>query len=112
MQRKVLSLLSYTIEKDAKLTDVVKIVPDYAEYTSPEIRNNITEDMATIVKEQIALMTKNIDCNTFTLKCDGTRDKNNVEKFSIVLRFLYEGKVDDIYSTLQSCNMTNSMPSQ
>ena len=31
----------------------------------------------------------------FTVKCDGTRDKNNVENFSIVLRFVYKGKLHE-----------------
>ena len=96
---KFLSLLSYSIEKDPKLKDVRKTIPDYAKYTSPEIQNNIIEDMATVVKKQIALMTKNSDCNLFTLKCDGTRDNKNVEKFSIVLRFVYEGKVHELDMT-------------
>ena len=34
---KFLSLLSYTIEKYQKSNDVVKTIPDYAKYTSPEI---------------------------------------------------------------------------
>ena len=33
---KFLSLLSYTIEKDPKLKDVAKTIPDYAKYISPE----------------------------------------------------------------------------
>ena len=54
---------------------------------------NIIEDMAAVAKEQNVLMTKNSDCNMFTLKYDETRDKNNVENVSVVLRSVSEGKV-------------------
>ena len=80
---KFLSLLSYTTEKDPKLKDVVITIPNYAKHTSPEIQNNIIGDMATIVNKHIVLMRKNSDCNMFTLKCCGTRDKNNVETFQL-----------------------------
>ena len=40
-------------------------------------------------------MAKNSDCKMFTLKCDGTRDKNNVENLSVVLRFVFEGQLHE-----------------
>jgi hypothetical protein len=92
---KFLSLLSYTVEKDDKLKEIAKTIPDYAKYTSPEMQNMIIEDMAAIVKQKIVNMLKSSDCNMFTLKCDGTRDKNNVENLSVVVRFVFQGKLHE-----------------
>ena len=40
---KLLSLLSYIIEKNPQLKSVVKTIPDYAKYTSHEIQNNTSK---------------------------------------------------------------------
>jgi len=86
---KFLSPLSYTIKKDEKLKEIVKSIPDYAKYTSPEIQNMIIEDMTSIVRNKIVHMVKSSDCNMFTLKCDGIRDKNNIKNVSVVVRFAF-----------------------
>lgn len=92
---KFVSLLAYTIDKDPKLKQFVSTIPDFAKYTSPEIQNMVIDDMASIVKEKIAAMVKASDGDMFTLKCDGTRDKNNVENLSVVVRFVHNGKVHE-----------------
>ena len=44
-----LNLLSYTMQKDSKLNDNAKTIPEYAKYTSPDMQNAIIENMASIV---------------------------------------------------------------
>lgn len=77
------ALLAYTIEKDQKLKDIAKTIPENAKYTSPEIQNNIIHDMASISRDRILSMVKNSDSNCFTLKCDGTRDKTMLRIYAL-----------------------------
>jgi hypothetical protein len=103
---KFLSLLSYTIGKDPKLKEIVSSIPEFAKYTSPEIQNMIIEDMAGNVREKIAVMVKDSDGDMFTIKCDGTRDRNNVENFAVVVRFVFKGQLHE--HLLDVCKLDHS----
>ena len=46
-----LSLLNFSIKKDRRLTEIVKMVPRNATYTSHEIQNELIDVLGSIVKE-------------------------------------------------------------
>lgn len=87
-QGKFLNLFAYTIKKDEKLRLIIPTIPENAKYTSPEIQNEIVETMADMVLKQIVADIKASDAGCFTIKCDGTRDKNNVENMSLAVRYV------------------------
>lgn len=87
-QGKFLNLFAYTAKKDEKLRSILPTIPENAKYTSPEIQNEIIETMADMVLQQIVGDIKASDAGCFTIKCDGTRDKNNVENMSLAVRYV------------------------
>jgi hypothetical protein len=88
---KFLNLFAYTIKKDEKLRAIIPTLPENAKYTSPEIQNEVIEMMAEMALQQIVSEIKSSDADCYTIKCDGTRDKNNVENMSLVVRYVKDG---------------------
>ena len=89
---KFVYLLQYTIRTDTHLKSIISCIPENAKYTSPKVQNEIIDIMTIMVREKIANEIKAADADCYTLKCDGTRDKNNDESLCIVIRFVKEGK--------------------
>jgi len=87
-QGKFLNLFAYTAKKDEKLRSILPSIPENAKYTSPDIQNDIIAIMADMVLKQIVADIKASDAGCFTIKCDGTRDKNNVENMSLAVRYV------------------------
>jgi hypothetical protein len=87
-QGKFLNLFAYTVKKDDKLRAILPSIPENAKYTSPEIQNEIIETMSDMVLKQIVADVKASDAGCFTIKCDGTRDKNNIEEMSLAVRYV------------------------
>lgn len=84
-------LFEYTLLKDVKLREIASSVPKNAKYTSPEIQNEIIGTMATMVQKKIVRDFEQSDIKMFCLKCDETRDIDNTENMSLVLRFVKDG---------------------
>ena len=83
-----LKLFQCTLEKDEKLANIAKGIQKNAKYTSKDILNEIIETLANKVSGDVRKRYANADSAGFCLKRDGTRDRCNVEKFSIIIRFL------------------------
>lgn len=90
-----LKLFEYTLEKDEKLADIAKGIPKNAKYTSKDIQNEIIETLANMVLGEVRKRYANADSAGFCIKCDGTRDKSNVENLSIMIRFVCNSKPEE-----------------
>ena len=62
--------------------------------------------MAGIIREKIAVIVKDSDGDMFTIKCDGTQDRNNVENFAVVVRFVFKGHLHE--HLLDVCELAHS----
>jgi hypothetical protein len=90
-----LRLVQYTAKRDEKLAAMLHTVPKNASYTSPEIQNELLKEMAAMVVEQIVQKVKDSDIPFYTIKADGTQDKTWTENFSLVLRYVHDGVVQE-----------------
>jgi Domain of unknown function (DUF4371) len=87
------SLFQYTLRKDTQLQAIVATIPINAKYTSPDIQNEIITIMADMVIQEI--ITEISSATSFTLKCDETRDSVGIENLSVVIRYVFDGKVKE-----------------
>ncbi|KAK7603344.1 hypothetical protein V9T40_003346 [Parthenolecanium corni] len=85
------ALFEYTLKKDQELQNCLKCIPENAKYLSPEIQNEIIEIMASCIRSEVAKDIENADVPFFCIMVDGTRDRNNAEAVSIVVRFVKNG---------------------
>jgi hypothetical protein len=101
------------LKKDTLLSECAQHIPKNANYTSPAIQNEIIEILSDMVRESVVADIRNADVPWFTLMEDGTRDKNNRENISIVIRYVKNEKVFEsllgIYTTkeLDAKNFTD-----
>ncbi|KRZ65602.1 Zinc finger MYM-type protein 1 [Trichinella papuae] len=101
-----LRLFEFTLAKDTHLQKVIKYIPKVVTYKSPEIQNEVLEIMATTVCEKIADKCRRCDIGFYCIKVDGTKSHTGSEIISIVLRFVYEGKVEEhLLGIMESENM-------
>lgn len=97
-----LNLFNFSIKKDAKLAEIVKIIPQNAKYTSSEIQNELIDIMAKYVQQQVVDDINNSDVSFYTLLEDGTTDKNYRENISICIRYIKNGEVVESLLTIQT----------
>lgn len=84
----LIRLFEYTLLKDQKLKDIAKCIPENAKYTSNTIQNEIIETLAKMVLKEIKRKYDEADTPGMSIKCDGTRDRCNIENLSIIIRFV------------------------
>ena len=77
----------YTLMKDTKLAEIQKRISQNAKYISPIIQNDIINEMASMVTENVSNEVQSCDLKMFTLLADGTKDKSGFENISVSLRF-------------------------
>lgn len=70
------SMFEYTLKKDIKLQQAVKIIPKNATYTSPDIQNELIAFAVLSTREAIVAKVNSSDY--FALYVDGTKDRNGV----------------------------------
>lgn len=70
-------------------------MPNNFTYRSPDIQNEITKLLATMVRETVAKDLIESDVPFFTLLEDGTKDKRNNECVAIAARFVRNGQVQE-----------------
>ena len=85
-------LFRYTLLKDHKLSQILQTIPSNAKYTSPEIQNDIINELALMVKESVSKDIWSSDPGMFTLLADGTRDKSGIENVSVSVRYIKNGE--------------------
>ena len=88
-------LFQFAMNKDSKLKEIHKSIPQNAKYSSPEIQNEIIDTLANMVKSDISEDIKTADANVFSLLEDGTRDKKNTENISIGIRYVKNGQIQE-----------------
>ena len=84
-----IKLFDYTFQKDAKLAEIAKSIPEYAKYTSNLIQNEIIETLAKMVLNEIKTRYGEADSPGLCIKSDGTRDRCNIENLSVIIRFVH-----------------------
>ncbi|KAI6651162.1 Zinc finger MYM-type protein 1-like [Oopsacas minuta] len=87
------NLFEYTLTKNPKLAEIYTQIPKNAHYLSPDIQNDVIDNMSEVVREEIIFEILDADVPWFTLLEDGTRDRNNIEHVSIGIRYVRKGKV-------------------
>lgn len=87
-----LRLFDFALQKDEKLRSISHSMPKNAKYTSPDVQNEVIDVLREMVQDIIVEEYKKSDIGQFCLKCDETRDANNVEDMSVVIRFVKDGK--------------------
>ena len=87
---KFLNLFEFVASKDEQLAGIAKTVPANAKYSSLDIQNKIISIMCEIVRSKVHEVHSS-DGGCYTIKCDGTRDKDN-EELSIVVRLVKDGE--------------------
>ncbi len=85
------ALFQYTLEKDPKLQECIKLVPKNAKYTSPLIQNEVIGIMSDAIKNKISEEVNSADVPFYSIMADGTRDRNNAEAISVALRYIFNG---------------------
>lgn len=77
-------------------------MPGNALYTSPQIQNELIHIIANVMREKIV---SEINESTFlTLMADGTTDKNGNEVYSVVFRYLKNGKAMETLLTIEKAD--------
>ncbi|KAK0150726.1 Zinc finger MYM-type protein 1 [Merluccius polli] len=84
-----IKLFDYTLQKDAKLAEIAKSIPENAKYTSNLIQNEIIETLAKMVLNEIKTRYGEADSPGLCIKSDGTRDRCNIENVSVIIRFVH-----------------------
>lgn len=84
-----LSLLDYTIKKDALLADTVKTLPRNATYTCRDVQNELISLLSKVVTQAIV---KEVGYSYYTVKVECTRDPTGCENISIAIWFVYENE--------------------
>lgn len=86
-----LKMVEYTLEKDPKFNEINKSIPPNGKYTSHNIQNEIIDTLAHMVLDDIKKRYNKADSAGLCIKCDGTRDKCNIENLSLMIRFVSDG---------------------
>jgi hypothetical protein len=89
------ALFQYTLEKDLKLQECVKLIPKNAKYTSPLIQNEVIGIMSHTVTKKISEEVNSADVPFYSIMADSTRDCNNGEAISIALRYISNGNLKE-----------------
>lgn len=103
-----MKLFNYTMKKDAKLSQIVKEIPQNATLRSGVVQNNAIDLMAKMVSEQVANEIKNSDAGKFTLLADGTRNKARVENIACAVRYVREGMPKEHLLAVKSTELLNA----
>ena len=86
------NLFEYTLMKDTKLAEIQKRIPQNANYTSLNIQNDLINEMASMVTENVSIEVQSCDLKMFTLLADGTKNESGFENISVSLRYIKNGK--------------------
>jgi len=78
-------ILNYCSKKDKKLEKFLKR-DKTANYTSPEIQNELIGLLAEEVRSKITLSV--IDCSVYGIMVDGTVDVSSIDQFSFCVRYV------------------------
>ena len=87
----------YTLMKDTKLAEIQKRISQNAKYTSPNIQNDIINEMASMVTENVSNEVQSCDLKMFTLLADGTKLKSGFENVSVSLRISKLENLSNLY---------------
>ncbi|KRY93707.1 hypothetical protein T4D_13178, partial [Trichinella pseudospiralis] len=87
-------ILELKIYGEKLSADIPLYILEVASYELPEVQNEVLETMATTVCENIADKCRRSDIRLYCIKVDGTKSHSGYEMISIVLKFVYEGKVE------------------
>ena len=86
------NLFECTIMKDITLAEIQKRIPQNTKYTSPNIQNDIINEMVSMVTENVSNEAQSCDLKMFTLLAHGTKDKSGFENISVSLCYIKNGK--------------------
>ena len=92
------------LKKDEQLADAYKIMPQNANYRSPEIQNEIIQILADMVREQNVNDIKSADVSWHTILVDGTKDKNRRENVALAIRYVKNGQVAESILCIKTCD--------
>lgn len=84
----LIRLFDYTLQKDPKLAEIAKSIPENAKYTSNLIQNEMIQTLAKMVLKDIQTKYEEADSPGLCIKSDGTRDRCNIENLSVIIRFV------------------------
>ncbi|KAJ3652218.1 hypothetical protein Zmor_018201 [Zophobas morio] len=98
------NLFSFMLKKDEQPADAYKIMPQNANYRSPEIQNEIIQILADMVKEQNVNDIKSADVSWHTILVDGTKDKNRRENVALAIRYVKNGQVAESILCIKTCD--------
>ncbi|XP_065312853.1 uncharacterized protein LOC135922400 [Gordionus sp. m RMFG-2023] len=90
-----IAMFSYTIQKDPELNKIMKFIPQNAQYTSPQIQNEVISIMADMVLEHISDKYNKSEMPFFCLKADETKDASGCENLSIIIRYIFSGEIQE-----------------
>ncbi|XP_065320170.1 uncharacterized protein LOC135927868 [Gordionus sp. m RMFG-2023] len=90
-----IAMFSYTIQKDPELNKIMKFIPQNAQYTSPQIQNEVISIMADMVLEHISDKYNKSEMPFFCLKADETKDALGCENLSIIIRYIFSGEIQE-----------------
>lgn len=89
------NLFEFRLKDDKYLRECQETMPRNATYMSPEIQNELIAIIAKIVQTDIIEEINSSDVNFFTLLADGTKDRNNKEIVSVVIRYVIRAQVKE-----------------
>ena len=77
------------MQKHQQLCRYAKSMPMNANCTSPQIQNDVNNDIMARMLQDVVV--KESDIGHFCIKCDESRDSTNTEDMSIVVRYVTGG---------------------
>ena len=86
-----ITLFNFTASKDSKLAAIAEEIPQNASLKSPDIQNDIINELASMVSEMVARDVIESDTGKITLLGDGCRNKANVGNISMACRYVKDG---------------------
>lgn len=86
------NLFEFKLKDNEYLQKCQEIMPRNATYLSADIQNEFIAIISNIVQKQIIDEINSADVQHFTLLADGTKDRNNNEFISIVIRYIRNGQ--------------------
>lgn len=84
------NMFKYMLKRDERLRKAQDAMPQNALYTSADIQNEIIHTIANCLRQRIVDEVN--EASYLTLMCDGSKDKNGNEIFSIAFRYIKDGK--------------------
>ncbi|CAK9291904.1 unnamed protein product [Gordionus sp. m RMFG-2023] len=97
-----IAMFSYTIQKDSELKKFMKFIPQNAQYTSPQIQNEVISIMADMVLEHISDKYNKSEMPFFCLKADETKDASD---FSTKSNYQYKKKQTKLKSRISKVSI-------